>query len=101
MKKEHAQIILKPIINEKSTLLAAAGKYTFAVKPDANKLAIAAAVEELIAALYPKNKCQVLAVNTLAVRGRIRRNKRHGRMPRDSKKAIVTISGDALDMFSA
>ena len=37
MKKRHAQVILKPIINEKSTLLAACGKYTFAVKTDANK----------------------------------------------------------------
>jgi large subunit ribosomal protein L23 len=101
MKKEHAQVILKPIINEKSTLLAAVGKYTFAVSPGVNKLEIARAVKELIAALYPKNKCQVLAVNTLAVRGRIRRSKRHGRAPRDSRKAIVTISGDPLEMFSA
>jgi large subunit ribosomal protein L23 len=101
MKKEHARVILKPIINEKTTLLAAAGKYTFAVSPEANKLEIAKAVKELVAALYPKTKCRVVAVNTLAVRGRIRRSKRHGRAPRDSKKAIVTISGDQLEMFSA
>ena len=101
MKKEHAQVILKPIINEKTTLLAAAGKYTFAVSPDANKPAIAQAVKELVAALYPKNKCQVVAVNTLAVRGRIRVSKRHSHIPRDRKKAIVTITGDQLDMFSA
>jgi large subunit ribosomal protein L23 len=101
MKKEHARVILKPIINEKSTLLAASGKYTFAVEKTANKLEIAQAIKELMAALYPKSKCQVLAVNTLAVRGRIRRSKRHGRTPRDTKKAIVTIAGDALEMFSA
>jgi large subunit ribosomal protein L23 len=101
MKKEHAGIILKPIINEKSTLLAATGKYTFAVSQDANKLEIASAFKELMTALYPKNKCQVTAVNTLAVRGRIRRSKRHGRAPRDTKKAIITVTGDQLEMFSA
>ncbi len=101
MKATHSQIILKPLINEKSTLLAQDGKYTFEVKKDASKPQIALAVKELIAALYPKNKCDVLDVNTLAIRGRIRRSKRHGRAPRDSKKAIVTISGDALDIFSA
>ena len=101
MKKEHAQVVLKPIINEKTTLLAATGKYTFAVRQDANKLQIAEAVKELIVALYPKNKCQVTAVNTSAVRDRLRRSKRHGRAPRDSKKAIVTISGDPLELFSA
>ena len=101
MKAQHSQIILKPLINEKSTLLAQMGKYTFEVKKDASKPQIALAVKELLVALYPKNKSEVLDVNTLAIRGRIRRSKRHGRAPRDSKKAIVTISGDALDIFSA
>ena len=101
MKKEHAGVILKPIINEKTTLLAAAGKYTFAVSSEANKLEIAQAIKELITALYPKTKSQVVAVNTLAVRGRIRRSKRHGSAPRDSKKAIITMTGDPLEMFSA
>ncbi len=97
MKKEHAQIILNPIINEKTTMLAAVGKYTFAVDPNANKIEIAQAVKALIAALYPKNKCQITAVNTSAVRDRLRRSKRQSRAPRDSKKAIVTIAGDPLD----
>ena len=97
----HSQVILKPLINEKSTLLAQSGKYTFEVKKDASKPQIALALKELIAALYPKSKCEVLDVNTLPIRGRIRRSKRHGRAPRDSKKAIVTIAGDALDIFSA
>lgn len=101
MKKEHAQVILHPIINEKSTILASSGKYTFAVNPNANKTEIATALKELLTALYPKTKCEIVAVNTLAVRGRLRRSKRHGRIPRDSKKAIVTITGDQLEMFSA
>ena len=98
---QHSHIILKPLVNEKSTLLAQSGKYTFEVKKDASKPQIALAIKELISALYPKNKCEVLDVNTLAIRGRIRRSKRHGRAPKDSKKAIITIAGDALDIFSA
>jgi large subunit ribosomal protein L23 len=101
MKAHHSQVILKPLINEKTSGLAQLGKYTFEVKRDATKPQIALAMQELIAALYPKNKSEVLDVNTLAIRGRIRRSKRHGSAPRDSKKAIVTISGDALDIFSA
>ena len=101
MKEQFSQVILKPLMNEKSTLLAQEGKYTFEVKKEASKPQIAQAVKELISALYPKNKCEVLDVNTLSIRGRIRRSKRHGRAPKDSKKAIVTISGDALDIFSA
>ncbi len=81
--------------------MAQLGKYTFEVMRDSTKPQIALAVQELIASLYPKNKSEVVDVNTLAIRGRIRRSKRHGRAPRDSKKAIVTISGDALDIFSA
>lgn len=101
MNTRHSQIILRPIINEKTASLSELGKYTFEVARDANKIEIAAAIEALIKELYPKNKSQVLSVNTLPIRGRIRRSKRHGRAPKDSKKAIVTIEGDALDLFSA
>lgn len=88
MKKRHSQVVIRPLINEKSTVLASMGKYTFEVKTDSNKVEIAQAVEELIAALYPKSKCQVLDVNTLAIRGRIRRSKRHGRAPRIVKRRL-------------
>jgi large subunit ribosomal protein L23 len=101
MNTRQAQIILRPIISEKSTDLAQSGKYVFEVVRDANKIEIADAVTALIKELYPKNKTQVVAVNTLAIRGRIRRSKRHGAAPRDSKKAIVTIEGEPLDLFSA
>ena len=102
MNTRQSQIILRPIINEKTSQLAGQlGKYTFEVARDANKIEIAQAVEQLIKELYPKTKCQVVGVNTLATRGRIRRSKRHGSAPRDGKKAIVTIEGDQLDMFTA
>ena len=101
MDRRQSQIILRPIINEKATTLSQSGQYTFEVAKDANKIEIAGAIKELIKELYPKNKSKVVAVNTLAIRGRIRSQKRHGRFPKDSKKAVVTIEGDALDFFSA
>ena len=101
MNSRHTQIIYRPIISEKTTSLTELGKYVFEVAKDANKVEIAQAVGELIKELYPKNKSEVLDVNTLPIRGRVRRSKRQGRFPRDSKKAIVTISGEPLDLFSA
>ena len=101
MNTRHSQIILRPIVNEKTTALTTLNQFTFEVAKDANKIEIAQAVEQLIKELYPKNKSKVVRVNTSAIRGRIRRSKRHSAHPRDSKKAIVTIEGDALELFSA
>jgi large subunit ribosomal protein L23 len=101
MNSRFSQIILRPILNEKAIYLGEIGQYTFEVAKDANKIEIAQAMEQLIKEMYPKNKSNVVSVNTCAIRGRIRRSKRHGRMPKDSKKAIVTISGDPLDIYTA
>jgi len=100
MNTRQSQIIIRPLINEKSSLLANDGQYTFEVMKDANKIEIAQALEQLIKELYPKNKTTVVSVNTLPIRGRLRRSKRHGKSPKDGKKAIVTIKGDALDLFT-
>jgi large subunit ribosomal protein L23 len=101
MNSRFSQIILRPILNEKAIYLGEIGQYTFEVAKDANKIEIAQAMEQLIKEMYPKNKSNVVSVNTCAIRGRIRRSKRHGRLPKDSKKAIVTISGDPLDIYTA
>ncbi|HEY9787331.1 MAG TPA: 50S ribosomal protein L23 [Candidatus Obscuribacterales bacterium] len=101
MNTRQSQIILRPVITEKSAQMSNFGQYTFEVVRDANKIEIAQAIEQLIKELYPKNKSKVLSVNTSAIRGRFRSRKRHGRFPKDSKKAIVTIEGDPLDLFSA
>jgi large subunit ribosomal protein L23 len=101
MNRRQSQIIFRPLLNEKSIIQTELGKYTFEVAKDANKIEIAQAVNQLIKELYPKNKSEVLDVNTLAIRGRIRRSKRSSKFPKDSKKAIVTITGDPLDLFSA
>src|SRR5271154_5925365 len=101
MNTRYSQIILRPIINEKTTALSALNQFTFEVLKDANKIEIAQAIEQLIKELYPKSKSKVVRVNTSAIRGRIRRSKRHGATPKDGKKAIVWIEGDPLEMFLA
>lgn len=101
MDKRYSQILLKPIITEKSAQMSLDSQYTFEVTRDANKVEIKEAVEQLIKELYPNNKSEVLKVNTSATRGRFARRKRHGRAPKDGKKAIVTIGGDPLDLFEA
>lgn len=101
MNSRQAHIIISPIINEKTTTLATLNQYTFEVARNANKVEIAQAIEALIKDLYPKSKSKVVRVNTCAIRGRIRRSKRHGSAPKDGKKAIVWIEGDPLEMFTA
>jgi large subunit ribosomal protein L23 len=97
----HSHVIIKPIINEKTVLLAQQQKYTFEVARDANKTEIAEALEQILGELYPKNKSKVVKVNTASIRARFRRSKRHGGAPIDGKKAIVTIEGEPIELFNA
>ena len=77
-------IIVKPIITEKSSTAVAEGKYTFKVAKKATKVQIANAVEALF-------DVKVLSVNTMTVKGKEKRvGANSGKRP-DWKKAIVTI----------
>ena len=58
---DHSQVLIRPVVSEKSYVLATAGKYTFRVHPDAHKTQIKQAVESL----FPDVK--VLAVRTASV----------------------------------
>src|SRR4051794_3101813 len=88
--------IVRPVISEKSTFLGDQGKYVFEVAPDANKIEIKKAVEEVFAA----RKINVVAVNILRQPGKMRRLGRHSGMTRSWKKAIVTLKpGQTLDLF--
>lgn len=83
--KAAQDIILKPVITERSIDLLPSGKYTFKVAKDANKIEIAKAVETLF-------NVEVTKVNTMNCKGRARRVGRfEGKKP-DWKKAIVTIN---------
>jgi large subunit ribosomal protein L23 len=88
--------ILRPVVSEKSTVLADQGKYVFEVAPGANKIQIKQAVE----AAFANKKVQVSAVNILHVTGKVRRRGRSVGMTRSWKKAVVTLrEGQRLDLF--
>jgi large subunit ribosomal protein L23 len=88
--RDATQVIIRPLLTEKSTRAQQQNKYMFEVAPDANKIEIRRAVEEL-------GKCEVSQVNTLNVRGKERRTRRGTGRTADWKKAIVTIKeGQAL-----
>ena len=78
------EIIVRPVITEKSNDEMQAGKYTFEVNKKATKVEIAKAVEKLF-------EVKVLNVNTMIVKGKTKRVRyQEGKTP-DWKKAIVTI----------
>jgi large subunit ribosomal protein L23 len=86
-------ILLRPVVSEKSYGLLDEGKYTFLVATDANKVQIRQAVEEVF-------RVKVTGVNTLNRQGKRRRTRRGwGKRP-DTKRAIVTLAeGDRIDIF--
>lgn len=82
--KDPTEVIIRPMLTEKSTLIQRLGKYTFEVAKDATKIEIRSAIEAL-------GKCEVASVNTVKIYGKERRTRRGvGRTP-DRKKAIVTL----------
>ena len=83
-------IILKPIITEKSNDAMQEGKYTFKVAKNATKPEIAKAVEKLF-------NVKVLKVNTISVKGKAKRVGYHTGKTSDWKKAIVTIDTNPSD----
>lgn len=87
-------IIIKPIVTEKSMMGVADKKYTFEVAKAANKIEIAKAVEELF-------KVKVSKVNTVNMRGKFRRQGRYEGYTRSWKKAYVTLAEDskAIEFF--
>ncbi len=94
------EIILRPVISEKTIDESGRGKYTFAVHADANKIQIKAAVEEL----YKGEKIEVVSVNVLTTKAKEkRRGTRRGRIVGYTtpwRKAIVTLApGQKIEFF--
>src|SRR5256885_17229883 len=81
--KEAVQVVQRPLISEKSYAAMATGKYLFRVHPKATKTEIALAVADAF-------KVEVVAVNTMHVRGKERRRGEKDRFYSDSEKARVT-----------
>ena len=89
------EIIIRPIITERSYDVMENNVYTFEVAKDANKIEIAKAVEEIFDVV-------VLKVNTLNVKPKPKRQRMNAGQTRTWKKAMVTLrEGDTIEMFSA
>jgi large subunit ribosomal protein L23 len=89
-----SQVLIRPVVSEKSYVLATAGKYTFRVHPDAHKTQIKQAVE----ALFPDVK--VLEVRTSAVPSKPKRRGFTAGRTREWKKAVVQVrAGDTIPIF--
>jgi large subunit ribosomal protein L23 len=90
-------VIVRPVVSEKSYALNDTGAYTFVVHPDANKIQIRQAIETIFGV-------RVLKVNTLNRPGKRKRNRRattFGKRP-DTKRAIVTLIGDdRIELFES
>lgn len=93
--KDPRDLIVRPVVSEKSYGLLDQGKYTFIVDPRANKTEIKIAIEKIFGV-------KVLKVNTMNRAGkRKRRGMTVGKRP-DTKRAIVTLApGDEIEIFDA
>jgi len=92
---EARDILIRPLITERSTALMEEGKYVFVVAKAANKIQIAQAVAEIF-------KVKVEAVNTVNVKGKVKRVGRNLGKRSDYKKAIVKLAaGETIQFFEA
>ncbi len=88
-----SQIIIRPVVSEKSYVLSAVDKYTFRVHPDAHKTQIRQAVETLF-------DVSVLEVRTITVKSKPKRRGAIKGRTRNWKKAIVQVKpGDTIPIF--
>ena len=91
--REPYEILVKPLVSEKSMLLMGENKYSFAVVKDANKIEIKHAVEKMF-------NVTVISVNTRNIKGKVKRQGRYEGKRADVKKAIVTLkAGDQIKVF--
>ena len=92
--KDPRDVIVSPVVSEKSYGLIDEGKYTFVVAPDANKTEIKLAIEKIF-------NVKVASVNTLNRQGKTRRTKFGMGKRKDTKRAIVTLTSGTIDIFTA
>jgi len=94
VKRPH-DVIISPVVSEKSYELLDQGRYTFIVRPDANKTEIKQAVQQIF-------NVEVAAVNTLNRKGKRKRFGLTQGKRKDTKRAIVTLAeGEEIDIFDA
>ncbi len=90
---QYYDVILKPLVTEKSMNEMSENKYTFLVHPDANKTMVKEAVEKMFSGVKVKN------VNTMNMDGKKkRRGYTYGKTAK-TKKAVVTLSEGEIELF--
>jgi large subunit ribosomal protein L23 len=93
--KDPRDVILSPVVSEKSYALLDANTYTFIVRPDANKTEI----KEAIQAIF---KVRVTNVNTLHRKGKRKRTRQVMGVRKSTKRALVTLHpDDKIEIFEA
>jgi large subunit ribosomal protein L23 len=91
---DHRDVIVAPVVSEKSYALIGENTYTFLVAPDANKTQIKIAVEKIFGV-------KVASVNTINRQGKRKRTRTGWGKRKDTKRALVTLAeGDSIDIFS-
>jgi large subunit ribosomal protein L23 len=91
--KDHRDVLVAPVVSEKSYGLLDENKYTFIVAPDANKTEIKIAVEKVFGV-------KVISVNTMNRQGKNKRTRFGDGKRKDTKRAIVHVAaGDRIAIF--
>ncbi len=91
--KDHRDVILKPVVTEKTMRLLDDNRYTFLVHPEANKTEIKVAIEKIF-------DVKVTSVNTMNRQGKTRRTRFGTGKRADTKRAIVSLAeGQSIDIF--
>ena len=92
--KNPRDIIIAPVVSEKSYSLIDSGKYTFIVDPRSNKTEIKLAIEKIF-------NVKVASINTLNRQGKTRRTKFGEGKRKNTKRAIVTLKSGTIDIFTS
>ena len=92
LNKDPRDVLLAPVVSEKSYGLMDEGKYTFLVAADANKTEIKITVEKVF-------DVKVSSVNTINRQGKSRRTRFGTGKRKDTKRAVVTLTDGAIDIF--
>ena len=91
--KSPRDVIIRPVVSEKSYSALEANRYTFLVHPDANKTEIKEAIQKIW-------NVHVLSVNTMTRKGKVKRQRFVAGKRPDQKRAIVTLAaGDQIEIF--
>ncbi len=91
--RDYRDVLVAPVVSEKSYSLLDENKYTFIVAPDANKTEIKIAVEKVFGV-------KVVSVNTMNRQGKNKKTRFGDGKRKDTKRAIVQVAaGDRIDIF--